>query len=275
MTDLEKLRARKGAVRRSEVPANVVAGLNRGELESVNLVEFLVIDHVKLFKAVRPGLSLDDAVAKKLSRIIKDLATAGVMQRLTATGAAFHEALVGSDAREVVYQQLTEHPSDVLRSWAAYMDAADETLTFAKRLKQARKFALDSNMGVREIAWMSVRLPAAESIVSDIERLYPLANHKNHLARRFAIEVSRPCGVWCKHITELKQRPEIAEDLLTLCREDDTKYVQDSVANWLNDASKTRPDFVQELCERWLAESESPHTRRITHRALRTLRKKA
>ncbi|PQO38337.1 DNA alkylation repair protein [Blastopirellula marina] len=275
MADLETLRARKGAVRRSEVPSNVVAGLNRGELESVNLVEFLVIDHVKLFKAVRPTLSLEDAAAKKIGAAIKRLASEGVMQRLVATGAAFHETLADSDAREEVYQQMATHPSDVVRNWAAYMDTADTKLTFAKRLQRARKFATDPNMGVREIAWMCVRLPAADSIVSDIERLHPLARNKNHLARRFAIEVSRPCGVWCKHIPDLKKRPEIAEELLTLCREDATKYVQDSVANWLNDASKTRPDYVQELCARWLAECDSPHTRRITHRALRTLRKKA
>lgn len=275
MADLETLRARKGAVRRSEVPSNVVAALNRGELESVNLVEFLVIDHVKLFKAVRPALSLADADAKKIALAIKRLSSEGVMQRLVATGAAFHETLEDSESREKVYQELTEHPSDVVRNWAAYMDAADANLTFNKRLQRARKFATDSNMGVREIAWMCVRLPAADAIVSDIERLYPFAKHKNYLARRFAIEVSRPCGVWCKHIPALKQRPEIAEELLSHCREDSEKYVQDSVANWLNDASKTRPDFVQDLCDRWRSENDSPHTKRITHRALRTLRKKA
>ena len=274
MADLATLRARKGAVRRSEVPSNVVTALNRGELESVNLVEFLVVDQVKLFKAVRPALSLEDTAAKKIGAAIKRVASEGVMQRLVATGSAFHEALAGSESREVVYRQLAGHTSDILRNWAAYMDAADAKLTFNKRLQRARKFATDPNMGVREIAWMCVRLPAADSIVSDMERLYPWANHKNHLARRFAIEVSRPCGVWCKHIPELKQRPEIAEELLTLCREDSTKYVQDSVANWLNDASKTRPDFVQDLCARWSTECDSPHTRRITHRALRTLRKK-
>lgn len=274
MVDLQTLRARKGAVRRSAIPANVVAGLNRGELESVNLVEFLIIDHVKLFQATKGSLSLDEASAKAIGKAIKKLATTGVMQRLVEAGLAFHQVLEGQACRETVYQELAAHPSDVLRNWAAYMDAADAKLSFAKRLQRARKFALDANMGVREIAWMCVRLPAADSIVSDIEKLIPFATHKSYLARRFAIEVSRPCGVWCRHIRELKQRPEIAEALLETCRADETKYVQDSVANWLNDASKTRPDFVMTLCERWLTESDSSHTKRIAHRALRTLRKK-
>lgn len=275
MADLEALKARKGAVRRSEIPSNVVAALNRGEIESVNLVEFLIVDHAKLFRHTRAQLALDDAPAKQIASAIKQLSGEGVMQRLAETGKAFHTALQGNEHRETVYGQLAQHPSDVLRNWAAYMDAADAKLTFAQRLKRAKPFATDPNMGVREIAWMSVRAPAADGIVSQIEKLHPFAKHKNYLMRRFAIELSRPCGVWTKHISALKERPEIAEPLLELCREDETKYVQDSVANWLNDASKTRPDFVENLCDRWLSETNSKHTQRITHRALRTLRKKA
>ncbi|MBA2117923.1 hypothetical protein [Bremerella alba] len=275
MADLEVLRARKGAVRRSEIPSNVLAALNRGEIETVNLVEFLAVDHAKLFRNAKSQLSLDDKSAKSITAAIKKLADVGIMQRLGQTGRVFHETLAGSDARESVYQQLASHPSDTFRNWAAFMDAADAKLSFAQRLKRARVFATDANMGLRETAWMSVRVPAADAIVSQIEKLHPFVKHKNYLMRRFAIELSRPCGVWTKHITDLKERPEIAQPLLEMCREDETKYVQDSVANWLNDASKTRPDFVENLCAAWLSETNSKHTQRIAHRALRTLRKKA
>lgn len=250
-------------------------GLNQGSLETVNLVEFLAVDQVKLFRAVGPSLALEDSAAKRITAEIKKASALGIMQRLVLTGAAFQEELRGTAAREVVYQQLATHRSDTLRNWAAYMDAADQQLTFAKRLQRARKFANDRNMGVREVAWMCVRLPAPEGIVEQIERLEPWARHKNHLTRRFAIEISRPCGVWCRHLNQLKQRPEIALPLLELCQDDPTKYVQDSVANWLNDASKTRPDFVEDVCERWRAESDTVATQRICHRALRTLRKRS
>ena len=91
--------------------------------------------------------------------------------------------------------------------------------------------------------------------------------------RRFASEASRPRGVWCAHLQSLKDNPELAISILEPLRSDAAKYVQASVANWLNDASKTRPDWVEETCARWLLESPSTETKWIANRALRSLRK--
>jgi 3-methyladenine DNA glycosylase AlkC len=56
-------------------------------------------------------------------------------------------------------------------------------------------------------------------------------------------------------------------------KSDEEKYVQDSVGNWLNDASKSKGDWVIKLCKKWNEVSPTKETKRITNRGLRTLKK--
>jgi len=272
VSQAERLKTRVGSRRRSEIPADVLKLLNQGKLETVNLVEFLAVDQLKLFRATRNEIGLPAETANRIGKRIKNLQDAGIMQRVSEGGQIFFEE-IAEDRRVAIYDAMANHESDSLRNWAAFMDGANTKLTFAKRIQRAKQFADDRNMGVREIAWMCVRSPAADALIDQIERLLPFAKSKKSNLRRFAIELTRPCGVWCKHLPRLKERPEIALPLLELCKDDPIKYVQDSVANWLNDASKTREDFVIETTQQWLDENDSKATARIVHRARRTLRK--
>ena len=72
---------------------------------------------------------------------------------------------------------------------------------------------------------------------------------------------------------QLKQNPELGLPILEILKSDKAKYVQDSVGNWLNDASKTQPKFVRNICKRWETESDTKETKYITKKALRTLNK--
>jgi 3-methyladenine DNA glycosylase AlkC len=77
--------------------------------------------------------------------------------------------------------------------------------------------------------------------------------------------------VWCAPLKTLKAEPWRALPLLEPLRSDTSLYVRNSVANWLNDASRTQPEWVAQLCERWQARSKTAETAYITRRALRTV----
>ena len=115
--------------------------------------------------------------------------------------------------------------------------------------------------------------PPSQSPEPLAEILSKWTNNEDENIRRFASEATRPRGVWCEHIEELKQNPELGLTILEPLKSDKAKYVQDSVGNWLNYASKTQPDFVKNLCEKWKKESPTKETAYIIKKALRTIEK--
>jgi 3-methyladenine DNA glycosylase AlkC len=175
--------------------------------------------------------------------------------------------------RDAVAHRLATHPSDVARCWATHWIQMSG-LALAEQLAATWRFAADPHFGVREMAWMAVRDAAIRSPGEALRLLQPWVLNRDANIRRFASELTRPRGVWCAQIEQLKAEPWLAIELLEPLRADPSRYVQNSVANWLNDASRTQPDWVEETCVRWQRESDLPETRYITRRALRTLSKK-
>jgi 3-methyladenine DNA glycosylase AlkC len=259
---------RRGARRRSDIAVDTLRKLNLGLDETVNLMEWLAVDMDVLARSVLSSAHCGDLGRKVLDKLPR-LAGLGITKKLAAVGAAV--ASVSDDPDHELHSALSKHRCDVVRQWAVYALHALPGLSPAERLARTRPFAADNNMTVRECAWIAFRPHLATDLDNSIRRLQAWVEDANPYMRRFAIEVTRPRSVWGQHLPALKRVPQKGLPLLEPVREDPSRYVQTAVANWLNDASKSQPEWVVDLCNAWAVDA-SPRTQWIVGRALRSYR---
>ncbi len=249
---------RKGSSTTTGIPPEILAGLNGGTLETATLAEGLAVDFALLIRTVAPE------VGEPGFRNLAQASGLGVTRRM-----ALVADLLLDTFGDGVFERLGTHASDTVRGWVCYAVGRKPGLAVETRLDLIRRFADDPHFGVREWAWLAVRPAIAENLDAAIRILSGWATSESERVRRFASEATRPRGVWCSHIEALKRQPELGLPILGPLRSDPARYVQDSVGNWLNDAAKTAPEWVRSLCLEW--ESDSPATRRICSRGLRSL----
>jgi 3-methyladenine DNA glycosylase AlkC len=243
----------------SDIPPKVLAQLNRGEIEARTLAEGLAVDFSRLMRTVAPRLP------KPATDTMYAAREEGITRRMELAG-----RLLLAHLGPAGYLFLARHRSDTVRGWAAYLLAASPDFTLGERLHLIRPLANDHNSGVREWAWLAMRPFIAANVELAIDLLEPWTVSVSPFQRRFASEATRPRGVWCSRIKQLVEHPEIGLRILEPLRADPHRYVQDSVANWLNDAAKSQPVFVRGICDRWRKESSSESTQRICRRAMRS-----
>ncbi|MEG7843756.1 DNA alkylation repair protein [Bacillus mobilis] len=273
MKETEVILNRKGARKVNEIPKEVLQLLQQGKVESVNLTEWLAINHIELLKNVLPSIGLKKSLECIVAELEKQNVETG-MKAIRITGTLLDEIILKEyeGKKEDILLKLSDHISDSVRCWAAFMNKKSNS-TLKDTLTYIRPFAADHHFGVREIAWMSIREDLSQNIEESVELLVEWAKSEDENIRRFSVESIRPRGVWSKHIEVLKQEPEKALPVLNLLKSDPSKYVQDSVGNWLNDASKTKPDWVLNLCEEWEKDTDIKSTSRIIKKAKRTILK--
>ena len=262
---------RKGSRSTKDIPKEILKQLNNGEIESANLVEWLAIDQQLLLENILKGLNKEEYLAS-IKEGIKQLKKQTVNTISEAIGVGIlNEALLNKDKE--ILEKFATHHSDMVRCWATYTIGKNTNLSLKQIITYIQPFAADKHFGVREICWIAVRLRLANELEESISILTKWTVNKDENIRRFASEVLRPRGVWCEHIDELKTNPKVGLPILEPMKSDATKYVQDSVANWLNDASKTQPKFVTDICNKWAKESKTKETAYIIKRAMRTIEK--
>lgn len=246
--------ARAGARSKADVSANVVGALESGCVESRTHIEQMCISFDRLMATVFPELpSLD-------------LDSLPFIQRFRRAG----ESLRSTYGLDALLATDYSYLSDTVRGWQA-MAVGMGPETLGESLRLLEPFADDHHFAVREWAWLAVRQKVVERPGSALTDLQSWRRDSSPRIRRFAVEVTRPRSVWGLHVREFKLDPELAEPMLTSVICDDSSYVQDSVANWINDVVPSRPDWVASVTTRWLSGCECDATARIVRRGTRRL----
>lgn len=102
------------------------------------------------------------------------------------------------------------------------------------------------------------------------ETLLKWCEHPSEHVRRLASEGSRSRLPWGMRLPQFIKNPDPLLAILEKLKADESLYVRRSVANNLNDISKDNPEWMINLCERWLTDSHE-YTNWIVKHALRSL----
>ena len=105
-----------------------------------------------------------------------------------------------------------------------------------------------------------------------MEQLLEWSTSKNKHLRRLASEGPRPRLPWATKLQCFIDNPSLILPILNNLKDDESKYVQKSVANCINDILKDNPEIVKKLIEKWNKRA-SPQRKWIIKHALRNLRK--
>lgn len=103
-------------------------------------------------------------------------------------------------------------------------------------------------------------------------QMYVWSKHENEHVRRLASEGCRPQLPWGQALTKFKKDPAPILPILEQLKADPSPYVRKSVANNLNDISKTHPELVSKLAKDWYGKNKD--TDWIVKHGCRTLLKK-
>ncbi|NKI32500.1 DNA alkylation repair protein [Muricauda sp. DJ-13] len=261
------MKNRKGARSLKDINPEVLDYLNQGKIETANLMEWLAIDQQALLKVV-----LEETEKVNWLPSFEEAINSQKKPTANSNTKVIGETFAQLTSDDGFYQYLKSHTSDVVRCWACWAESLlqDEIGTL---LNISKFYAADKHFGVREVVIFASKDRMNEQLEECVTELSKWTTSKDENIRRFVAEAMRPVGVWVKKIEAFQENPAKGLPLLEPLKSDPSKYVRDSVGNWLNDASKSKPEWVIEVCSRWQKESQTKETAYIIKKALRTIQK--
>jgi 3-methyladenine DNA glycosylase AlkC len=259
---------KKGARSLKDLNPEVIEYLNKGLVETKNLMEWLATDQLFLLKLVLQSM--------EKSAWYDDFEVAVHAQKKPTANS--NTKVIGETfglltSNEKIYHQLKQHTSDLVRCWACWAQSTHHDAV-PKLLQAMKVYAADAHFGVREVVIFATKERMIADLNTSVELLSEWTQSEDENLRRFAVESMRPIGVWTKKIAAFQEDPAKALSILNPLKSDASKYVRDAVGNWLNDASKSQPDWVAAICQQWKKESDTKETAYIIKRGMRTILKK-
>ena len=263
----EHIQNRKGPRSLKDLDPEVIGYLNAGKVETKNLMEWLATDQLVLLKTVLDPLG-------KMDWFSSFEVAVNAQKKPTANSNTKVIGEVFAELSDVafIHKNLSSHPSDIVRCWSCWAESLFYDVV-ADLLAAMQPYAADSHFGVREVVIFASKERMIEDLDSAIQILSGWTKDQDENIRRYAVESLRPVGVWTKKILAFQEDPQKGISLLEPVKSDPSKYVRDSVGNWLNDASKTQPDWVSMTCSTWTKDSATKETAYIVKKAMRTIAK--
>lgn len=263
----EHILNRKGARSFNDLDLEVIDFLNKGLIETRNLMEWLAIDQLALLQLTLENIGKSNWFAE-FESVVNAQKKPTANSTVKLIGHTF--GLLTSDTKTFDY--LRNHTSDLVRCWGCWAESIQKD-SVAELLNVMKPYAADTHFGVREVVIFASKERMIEELDTAISILSEWTDHEDENIRRFAAESLRPVGVWTKKIGAFQENPAMGLPLLEPLKSDASKYVRDAVGNWLNDASKSQPEWVVALCDRWEKASKTKETAYILKKALRTIAK--
>jgi 3-methyladenine DNA glycosylase AlkC len=201
-------------------------------------------------------------------------------------------ALVSDDSfQELELMQMARRATEILAQLlpAPYAEAVEILLQAVPETKGFETFCLPTFVQLYGLDDWETSLPAMAEItkyvscemairpfilkdpVRAMAYVEGLTQDAHQNVRRFASEGCRPRLPWAVSLPPFKKDPTPILPVLEKLKDDESEFVQRSVANNLNDISKDHPELVLDVCERWKGSSKSADW--IIKRACRSLLK--
>lgn len=258
---------RKGPRSLKDLNPEVLEYLNAGKVETKNLMEWLAVDQLSLLKLV-----LSDLGKQEWFPMFEVAVNAQKKPTANSNTRVIGETFAQMTNDVSVYSHLKEHESDIVRCWSCWGESLHHD-DIKELLTVMKVYASDRHFGVREVVIFATKDRMIENLELSIKIVTSWVSDSDENIRRFAVEALRPIGVWTKKIIKFQEEPELGLPLLEPLKSDASKYVRDSVGNWLNDASKSQPAWVKNLCNHWEKDSQTKETAYIIKKAMRTINK--